>query len=79
MRLALDRRSEYAMRAVLDIASQTKPQWRKKRDIARAIGVPISYLAQILAALVQARIPVARTGPRGGYGLGRATARDHTA
>ncbi len=75
MRLALDRRSEYAMRAVLDIAAQADPQWRKKREIAQATGVPINYLAQILATLVQARILVARPGPRGGYGLGRPAAR----
>ncbi len=75
MRLALDRRSEYAMRAVLDVASQSAPQWRKKREIADVTGVPLSYLAHILAALVQARILVARSGPRGGYGLGRPSER----
>ena len=75
MRLDLDRRSEYAMRAVLDIASQAEPRWRKKRDIAQATGVPVSYLAHILAALVQAHILVARVGPRGGYALGRPATR----
>jgi Rrf2 family protein len=71
MRLALDRRSEYAMRAVLDVASQSDPVWRKKQEIGEATGVPLSYLAHILAALVQARILVARSGPSGGYGLRR--------
>jgi Rrf2 family transcriptional regulator, iron-sulfur cluster assembly transcription factor len=68
--LNLGRRADYAIRATLDLAGHVGAL-RKAREIGDAMGIPASYLPQILAALVRHDIASSLAGPRGGYGLAR--------
>jgi Rrf2 family protein len=74
MKLAFGSRGEYALRAMLDLASHASEGRRRTRTIAAATDVPSHYLARILASLAAAGVLDARPGPHGGYALARAPA-----
>ena len=71
MQVTLDRRGDYSVRAVLDVARHGSDGRRKARDIATAMDIPHPYVAQILADLVKQDILTAVAGPSGGYTLTR--------
>jgi Rrf2 family protein len=72
MRLELGRRADYAIRAAVDLARhRDDPGRRKAREIAAEMGIPTSYVPQILAELVRAGIASSVAGPDGGYALAR--------
>jgi Rrf2 family transcriptional regulator, iron-sulfur cluster assembly transcription factor len=72
MRLELGRRADYAIRAAVDLARhRDDPGRRKARAIAEEMGIPVSYVPQILAELVRAGIASSVAGPDGGYALAR--------
>ncbi len=71
MRVALGRRGDYSVRAVLDIATHWDGGRRKAREIAASMDIPQRFLGQILADLVRAELLVAVAGPDGGYSLAR--------
>jgi Rrf2 family protein len=64
-------KSEYALRAVLDLASQPLDQPVKIGDIAKRQNIPYKFLQLILADLKQAGIVESRRGVEGGYLLAR--------
>ncbi|NQV06346.1 Rrf2 family transcriptional regulator [bacterium] len=70
MRVTLDRRGDYAVRAVLDLTTHS-PDLQKTREIAQRMDIPMGFLSQILAELVREGLLVATAGPSGGYGLAR--------
>ncbi|MHC4067293.1 MAG: RrF2 family transcriptional regulator, partial [Planctomycetota bacterium] len=69
MRVALGRKADYSVRAVLDLASHFGRGRRKAREIATVMDIPERYLGQILADLVRADLLSAVAGPDGGYSL----------
>ncbi len=71
MRVALGRKGDYAVRAVLDLARHHGRGRRKAREIASEMDIPARYLPQILASLVRGELLVAVAGPEGGYALAR--------
>ncbi len=71
MKVTLEKSGDYAVRAVLDLALHVGMGRRKNREIAEAMGVPSSYLAQLLAKLVRAGLVHATAGQDGGYELAR--------
>lgn len=71
MQIALGRKGDYSVRAVLDLARHTDSGLRKAREIASAMDVPARYLTQILANLVRHDLLIAVAGPTGGYSLAR--------
>ena len=71
MQIALDRRGDYSVRAVLDLARHYGSR-RKAREIARTMDLPVRYLPQLLAPLVHRGLLAATAGPEGGYALARA-------
>jgi len=71
MQIALSKRGDYAVRAILDLVRHGDLGRRKAREIALATEVPPKFLPQILAALVQAGLVDARAGRQGGYTLRR--------
>ncbi len=70
MQISLDRRGDYAVRAVLDLARHYDGR-RKAREIAKVMDIPVRYLPQLLAPLVRGGLLVATAGPDGGYALAR--------
>lgn len=71
MQIALGRKGDYAVRAVLDLARHAGTGRRKSREIAEVMDIPERYLPQILALLVRHRLLIATAGPDGGYELAR--------
>jgi len=70
MQASLGRKGDYSVRAVLDLARHHGDR-RKAREIAGEMDIPLRYLTQILAMLVQHGLLDALAGPSGGYTLAR--------
>ena len=71
MEIALERRGDYSVRAVIDLARHYGSGRRKAREIATVMDIPVRYLPQLLAPLVHRGLLVATAGPEGGYALTR--------
>ncbi len=71
MQIALGRKGDYSVRAMLDIARHGDDSLRKAREIADAMDIPPRFLTQILASLVRHGLLDAEAGPTGGYALAR--------
>lgn len=71
MEIALNSRSDYAVRAMIYVARLGEGERGKARHISAAMEIPRKFIAQIMAQLVSASLLVARAGPHGGYALGR--------
>lgn len=71
MQIALERRGDYSVRAVIDLARHYGDGRRKAREIATVMDIPVRYLPQLLAPLVHRGLLVATAGPEGGYALTR--------
>jgi Rrf2 family nitric oxide-sensitive transcriptional repressor len=68
MRLAFARRTDYAVRAALELASRS-PALATHHDVAAAIGAPATVVKQALADLARAGLAEAVRGRSGGYRL----------
>jgi len=69
--LQISRRIEYAMRAMLFMASLPEGKTTTFKEIARRMDVPQDFLAKILKTLVKAKLVKSTRGARGGYALGK--------
>lgn len=67
-------KADYAVRAVVELAAGDWESPRKVEDVARAQGIPLSFLENILTQLRSARLVCSQRGPDGGYLLARAPA-----
>lgn len=71
MQIALGRRGDYSVRAMLVLARAFGDGRRKARQIAKTMDIPERYLPQIMAPLVRQHFVLATAGPDGGYELAR--------
>jgi Rrf2 family transcriptional regulator, iron-sulfur cluster assembly transcription factor len=72
MDLTLSKKGDYVIRAALALArAWNDGGYRKIREVAKEMDLPLSYTPQILGALAQAGIAEARAGRDGGYRLVR--------
>jgi Rrf2 family protein len=69
MRISLDRKGDYSVRAMIDLARSYQNGRRKAREIARTMDIPERYLPQLLAPFVREGLLSATAGPEGGYAL----------
>jgi Rrf2 family protein len=67
-------RSDYALRALLELAAADPNETIRGDRIARAQGIPLKYLENILGELRRARLVVSHRGQEGGYRLARPAA-----
>jgi len=67
----LSRRTDYAVRATIDLALEGHDGLVQLREIAARQAIPEKYLEQLLRALKTAGVVVATRGSRGGYQLSR--------
>jgi Rrf2 family protein len=62
-------KADYAVRAAVELASGSRESPRKVEEVARAQGIPPSFLENILTQLRSAGVVRSQRGPEGGYWL----------
>jgi Rrf2 family protein len=67
----LTKRSEYGLRALLDLANQIGQEPVPLKDLAQRNNLPLKFSEQIFTMLVNAGLLQGQPGPGGGYRLGR--------
>lgn len=73
MDLTLSRRGDYIVRAAIALAGRWDRggSYRKIRDVASEMDLPLSYTPQLLGVLAKAGLAEAKAGRDGGYRLSR--------
>lgn len=73
MDLTLSSRGDYVVRAAIDLAEHWDGtgRYRKIREVAEAMDIPLSYTPQLLGLLAKAGLAEAKAGRTGGYRLAR--------
>ena len=69
MRVVLSFRGDYAVRAMLALASHDGVGWLSAPRIAERMGIPVRFLPHVLADLSRAGLVVGQPGRTGGYRL----------
>jgi Rrf2 family protein len=69
--MRLSKRSEYALRALMDLASRPPGEPIPLKELAAANNLPTKFLEQIFSQLRNSGIVHSQPGARGGYLLGR--------
>jgi Rrf2 family protein len=64
-------KADYAVRAVIELASGSREAPRKVDELAKAQAIPVSFLENILTQLRSAGIVRSQRGPEGGYWLAK--------
>ncbi|HET9417299.1 MAG TPA: Rrf2 family transcriptional regulator [Candidatus Limnocylindria bacterium] len=70
VRLELSRRGDYAVRAMLTLASPSAG-WLTAAQLAERTAIPVSFVPQVMGDLVRAGFVSTRRGRRGGYAIAR--------
>lgn len=70
--MQLTLKGDYAVRVVVDLASQPGTTTVRTQDVGRRTGVPRAYLSKIVQALARAGLVRTRRGALGGVSLGSA-------
>jgi Rrf2 family transcriptional regulator, cysteine metabolism repressor len=73
MRISM--KSEYALRALMELASTRGSRYMQTSEIASRRAIPESYLEQLLTTLRRAGLVVSVRGPQGGHTLAMPAAR----
>jgi Rrf2 family transcriptional regulator, iron-sulfur cluster assembly transcription factor len=74
MRIELTKRGDYAVRAMVALASAPPDTLLSVRRIADEMTIPVRFLPQVMADLGRADLVTATTGRSGGYRLARPAA-----
>jgi Rrf2 family iron-sulfur cluster assembly transcriptional regulator len=75
MRVTLGLRGDYAVRAMLalaSVASESRPM--SVREISQRMAIPVRFLPHVMTDLSRAGLVVGSPGRHGGYRLGRSAA-----
>ena len=67
--MKLSKKSEYALRALLELTMAHGKTTLQRHEIAARQHIPVEFLEQILLALKRAGLLSSRRGMKGGYGL----------
>lgn len=67
--MKLSKKSEYGLRALLELALVHEKTTLQRRDIADRQHIPVEFLEQILLTLKRAGLVSSRRGVNGGYDL----------
>ena len=73
-RLELTRRGDYAVRAMLALATDTTSAWLSVPRISASMAIPARFLPAVMTDLVRAGLVEGRAGRTGGYRLQRPAA-----
>lgn len=69
--MKLSKRSEYGIRALINLASRDANQLVSIKDIAQEEKIPVKFLEQIFLSLKNTGILHSKSGRSGGYYLGK--------
>jgi len=69
--MKLSKKSEYGLRAMLDLAAHADEGAVRLKDLADRNNIPLKFLEQIFLALRNAGVIRSQVGARGGYMLSR--------
>ncbi|MBM4119125.1 Rrf2 family transcriptional regulator, partial [bacterium] len=72
--LKFTRKTDYAVQALLHVASREGASLVSAREIASCHGIPVQLTAKLLQAMARAGLCESQLGPRGGYRLARPAA-----
>jgi Rrf2 family protein len=72
--MRISAKADYAVRAVLELASEPEGAMRSARELADAQGIPQNFLENILSELRRAGMVHTQRGPTGGSALARPAA-----
>ncbi len=61
--------SEYALRALTELARCDRQEWILTGDLAELLGVPVHYLAKVLQTLARKGVLESQRGRQGGFRL----------
>ena len=75
VKIALGKKGDYSVRAVLDLGLHYGRGRRKASEIASSMNIPRKFALQILANLARSGLLTATAGRNGGYELSRAPSR----
>jgi len=64
-------KTDYALRAALELAVAPQDAWVKTETVAQRQGIPLPFLLNILAELRAGGLVLSRRGAEGGYRLSR--------
>lgn len=67
--MKLSKKSEYGLRALLELATTPDPKVLQRQEIALRQRIPIEFLEQILLTLKRAGLVASQRGLNGGYRL----------
>lgn len=67
--MKFSKKSEYALRALIELTAQPGPALLQRHDIAERQNIPIEFLEQILLTLKNAGLLASKRGVNGGYSL----------
>jgi Rrf2 family protein len=70
VKLVPTNRTDYGLRALIYLANAGGP-WTKAAEIGKAMAIPVGFLQIVLQDLQRSKLVTSRSGPRGGYALGR--------
>lgn len=73
MSLRITKASDYALRAMIHLASLPEDKVVLRNEVADALDIPSSFMAKILRRLVRAKLLDSSRGVHGGFSLGRPT------
>jgi len=73
-RVRISAKTDYAIRAALELAAAPADAWIKTESVAERQGIPLPFLLNILAELRTAGLVQSRRGADGGYRLARPAA-----
>jgi Rrf2 family protein len=74
MRLALTRRGDYGVRAMLALADARDADWLSVPRISAAMQIPEGFLPRVMTDLTRAGLVEGRAGRTGGYRLAKPAA-----
>ena len=72
--MRISAKADYAVRAAAELAAAPSGRLVKGEELARAQGIPLEFLENILRAMRVAGIVIAQRGVDGGYALARPAA-----
>ena len=74
MRLQISAKADYAIRALVALASRPEGESAKSAEIAREQAIPVKFLESILVELRRKRLVTSMRGPTGGFRIGKPAA-----